>query len=219
MLMVASALTDVVQWDVATWGQAVRFWERSVTLRGRCLEVGARDGGLALWMASRGGDVLCSDLWGSERRARPLHERYGVTMTYEDIDATAIPYRHHFDCVAFKSLLGGLGTANRQRAAMRSIYDALRPGGYLLFAENLTASWLHRYARSRLRDFLWRDVALRELREMVAPYSTVCLQTTGVLAAFGTTEYQRRLLAWADRVVVPFCPPRWRYVAYGFARK
>jgi SAM-dependent methyltransferase len=218
MLIAPPALADIVQWDVSTWGQAVRCWERFVTVRGRCLEVGAREGGLALWMACQGGEVLCSDLWGSERRARPLHQRYGVTIAYEDIDATAIPYRAHFDCIAFKSLLGGLGTLERQQAAMRSIYDALKPGGQLLFAENLSASWLHRAARARSRAFTWRDVALAELRDMLANYSEVHLQTTGLLAAFGD-ERRRPQLASLDRLLTPIIPPRWRYVAFGFARK
>jgi SAM-dependent methyltransferase len=158
-------------------------------------------------MACQGGDVLCSDLWGSERRARPLHARYGVTVAYEDLDVTALPYRDHFDVIAFKSLLGALITPDRQQAAIQSLYAALKPGGRLLFAENLSASWLHRIAR-RAREFKWRDVALTELRAMLRPFAGVYLQTTGVMG-----------VPTLDRLLTPITPPRWRYVVFGFARK
>jgi hypothetical protein len=101
---------------------------------------------------------------------------------------------------------------------MWSIYDALRSGGYLFFAESLGASWLNLYASSWSQRFQRRDVTLHELCKVQAPYGTVYLQKTGVLTAFGTSKRQRRLLALVDSVV-PFCPPQRRYVAYGYARK
>jgi hypothetical protein len=78
----AMLMTDVCGWDVGTWSRAVRFWESRAPIRGRALELGARRGGLSLWLAAHGCDVLCSDLWGSQCRARPparpLRRRRGL---------------------------------------------------------------------------------------------------------------------------------------------
>jgi 2-polyprenyl-3-methyl-5-hydroxy-6-metoxy-1,4-benzoquinol methylase len=118
----AMLMTDVCGWDVGTWSRAVRFWESRAPIRGRALELGARRGGLSLWLAAHGCDVLCSDLWGSQCRARPLHDRYGVVVAYEDIDATAIPYTASFDLVVFKSMLGALRSPEQQARAIAEMH-------------------------------------------------------------------------------------------------
>src|SRR5215470_12271716 len=119
--MATATLREVCEWGRWTgWAAPFRFWASHVR-PGRALELGARRGGLSLWLALRGCDVVCSDLWGSER-ARPLHERHGVAAAYEDIDVTSIPYENAFDIVAFKSLLGALETLERQEVAIEQMH-------------------------------------------------------------------------------------------------
>ena len=149
---------DVIGWDVRNWSAALGFWERegeSDLSNCLALELGAKDGGLSLWMALKGARVVCSDVNGPAEGARSLHERYGVSRSieYRRVDAADIPYEDHFDVVLFKSVLGGIGNSDDRSAqarAIREIWKCLKPGGELFFAENLAASPLHRFFRRRV---------------------------------------------------------------------
>ncbi|MBV8067653.1 MAG: class I SAM-dependent methyltransferase [Candidatus Eremiobacteraeota bacterium] len=135
--MVSLSNQDVLKWDVDNWSVALAYWQRYGKLEGaplECLEIGANQGGLSVWLASKGHRVVCSDLERTDASARPLVTRYGVLdrVTFEDINATAIPYENHFDVIVFKSVLGGVGhnrAIERQRAAIASMHRALKPGG------------------------------------------------------------------------------------------
>lgn len=223
-------LADVLEWDVATWAPALLFWQREGGLDAaqlQCLDVGARSGGLSLWLAASGHRVVCSDVRDAERRARPLLERSSSIerVRFEDIDATSIPYEDRFDVVAFKSVLGGVGAGDRrdlQEAAIASMYRALKTGGRLLFAENLAGSPMHRALRSRFVRWggSWRYVTIDEMRAFLRDFREVRFATTGFLAAFGRTETQRQMLAGIDRLALnDIVPPSWRYVIYGVATK
>ena len=221
-------MRDIVTWDVRTWSKAVLFWEKALGKPEgplRCLEIGAGPGGPSLWLALQGHDVLCTNWQNTEEQARPLHERYGVSgrIEYTDVDATRIPYENEFDLIVFKSVIGGVGDRAAQDRAMAGVLRALKPGGRLIFAENLRGTWLHRLGRAiayRLRRASWRYVTLSELRPHLAQYSQHELHTTGFAAVFGLTEGQRDALAIADqRVFNRITPGAWQYVSYGTAIK
>lgn len=225
----ASLLKDVVEWDVENWSRSLEFWKAraSLPVPSTCLEVGARRGGLSLWLALQGHDVVCSDLTDNSEIAAPLHRRYGVAdrIRYEAIDATAIPYENYFDAVAFKSVLGGVawdGDASRQVAAVRAMYRALKPGGVLLFAENLKASSLHQAARRRFIRWnsIWRYVSIEEMLKYLEPFSSVEYETTGVAGLFGRSPRLSAILGKADGLFLDkIVPPDGRYIMYGVARK
>jgi SAM-dependent methyltransferase len=224
-------MADVAGWDVATWSKAVRFWEHFVEPMGApldVLEVGAGPGGPSLWLASLGHRVTTSNLDKTEEQARPTHERHGVAdrVTYLDLDIADLPYENAFDIVVFKSVLGGIPHGGRelQREALVQIRKALRPGGRLVFAENLRGTPLHRLGRwvaYRRRGVpKWQYLTLRDLREFLRDFREVQLRTTGVLALFGRTEPRRRALARADaRFWNRAVPASWHYVVYGTAVK
>ena len=219
-----------VAWDVANWSAALRFWEREGDLAGPgldCLEIGAHGGGLSVWLAQQGHNVVCSDLENARGQAQALVDRHGVgdLVRFEDIDATAIPYDEAFDVIVFKSVLGGVGhggAIERQELAIRSMHRALRPGGRLLFAENLTGSPMHVWLRGRYVEWgtRWRYVSIDEMRAFLRPFSRLQYGTTGFLGALGRSEVQRRAFSLVDRLLLNgLVPPSWRYIIYGIATK
>jgi SAM-dependent methyltransferase len=228
-LFTRELVQQIIGWDIANWSKPLRYWERQVNWNSvnTCLELGCGEGGLSLWLALRGKQVVCSDLCRTKERAEPLHEKHRVhhRIVYQDIDATEIPYSDHFDLVALKSVVGGIGRDNniaKQSQVFEEIYKALKPGGLLLFAENLVASPVHRLFR---RNFVswgtsWRYLTAAELHGFLRRFSFYDLKTTGVIGAFGRTETQRRWLSMADRFLLDrLVPASWNYIGYGIARK
>lgn len=219
-------MKDVLAWDVRTWTVAVEFWEESLPQGDSpltCLEIGAGPGGPSLWLALKGHRVVCSNLANTRMMAEPLHQKYGVTknIEYRDIDVTDVPYNNHFDVVIFKSVLGGVGSL--QTEAMTQILKSLKPGGTLLFAENIRGTVLHRLARSiayRIRGTSWRYPTFAQMTGLLAGFSTAEIRSSGVLAMFGTSESKRLALAAVDdRALNRITPRSWKYVSYGVARK
>lgn len=221
--------TDILAWDVRSWNRALAFWEQQTdfTRLERGLELGANRGGLSLWMASKGVNVLCTDLEHVEQNASPLHQRFGFQnrIQYTDLDATALSFESEFDVIVFKSMLGALdrkGDGSTQANTLAAMHRALKPGGYLLFAENLVGSPLHRWLRKRWVSWgsSWRYPQLQEMEKWLQPFDEVHLHTTGVLATLGRSEAQRHALARIDEWICNrICPKSWHYIAYGVARK
>jgi len=219
---------DIIQWDVKSWSKAIFFWDRKVDWSGVgiCLEIGARDGGLSLWLALKGKQVICSDITISTK-AQQLHTKHRVSdkIEYEEIDATGIPYEDYFDVIIFKSVLGGIGKNDSyalQAQAINEMYKALKPGGKLLFAENLRASFLHTLLRKVFRQWgsKWRYLSLQELNELLKKFSSKDIETSGFLALFGRSEKQRKILASIDeKFFNKKLPQRWHYIVYGVAEK
>ncbi|MDR2707085.1 MAG: class I SAM-dependent methyltransferase [Planctomycetaceae bacterium] len=223
-------LNDIVQWDIRTWSNAITFWDKNIDWNKgtNCLALGEREGGLSLYLALKGKKVICSDLFNPKEIAEPLHTRYNVNqlITYENIDATDIPYENHFDIITFKSIIGGIGRNEDgfaiQQQVFEQIYKALKPNGILLFAENLTATFLHQYCRKKFVQHAqtWRYVSLKEFNTFLNPFKKRQLQTTGFLATFGRTELQRTTFAIFDKLIFNHIfPANWQYVVYGIAEK
>ena len=110
---------DVIEWDITNWWRAVSFWDNVYPMDDlsgkKVLDIGGWNGGLSLYFALKGADVICSDVnENGFDRARILHKKYHVQkrISYECIDATKIPYKSYFDNVCFKSVCGGWGRMN-----------------------------------------------------------------------------------------------------------
>jgi SAM-dependent methyltransferase len=220
---------DIIQWDVKSWSKALSYWDSKVEWNKiqHSLELGGREGGLSLWLALKGKSVVCSDLKDVQKTAEQLHKRHHVStwITYQDIDATNIPYEEYFDLIVFKSIIGGIGRNDNyknQHKVFKEIYKALKPGGKLLFAENLAASAVHRRLRKRFVQWgsSWRYVSLDEMKKFLSDFSYYDIKTTGLLGTFGRTERQRNVLSVVDDLVLnKICPDRWKYICYGIAEK
>ena len=220
---------DILQWDVKSWSKALRYWEKNINFKpfSNGLELGGREGGLSLWLASKGISTVCSDLTNVRQTAEPLHKSYGVSelVHYEDIDATRIPYENHFDLIVFKSIIGGIGRSNNKEAqdtVFREIYKALKPGGKLLFAENLVASPLHIHLRKRFVNWgdSWRYITISELNFFLRDFDKIQIHTSGVVGTFGRTENQRNALSVLDNLIFNHIVKNsWKYIAFGVAEK
>lgn len=222
-------LKDCVDWDIENWSKALRFWEHRINLETgnlNCLELGGNKGGLSLWLAEKGNQVICSDL-KTPVNAKSLHQKYSFkdNIRYEAIDATNIPYENTFDVIVFKSILGGIsrnGNTELRYKTIDEIYKALKPGGVLLFAENLKGSRLHNFFRKRMTAWggYWNYVSLDELDTLFKKFSHLEYSTAGFLGTFGRTEMQRQFLGKIDTVILDsVLGERMKYIMYGVVRK
>jgi SAM-dependent methyltransferase len=228
-IMTKELTKDIIQWDIKSWSKAISYWDSKIDWNkiNNGLELGGREGGLSLWLALKGKTIVCSDLNDVQKTAEQLHIRHNVSslVIYEDIDATNIPYENYFDIIVFKSIIGGIGRNDNyeiQQIVFKEIYKALKPGGKLLFAENLIASSLHKRLRKRFVDWgsSWRYVSLTEMKDFLKDYSYTDIKTTGVLGTFGRNENQRNLLSTIDELILnKICPDNWKYIIYGIAEK
>ena len=108
---------DIIGWDVENWSKAITFWDQSVNKLNiqltnfSCLELGAgENGGLSLWLASIGNNVICSTYCpNSEQilnKIKRIHEKYDIigSISYQQINALNIPRNSHYDLICFKSM-------------------------------------------------------------------------------------------------------------------
>ena len=221
---------DIIQWDVKNWSAALTFWEQRLDLNSqklKCLELGSRQGGLSLWLGKKGHEVVCSDVENPRDLAFPVHQKYGVEdlIHYEAIKAEDIGYENHFDIIAFKSILGVVGIRNqndKQEKAFEEIYKALKPGGKLLFAENLKGSQLHQYLRKKFVRWgkKWNYPTIPEFKGFLKRFSNFQYGTGGILGVLGKSEPQRNLLGSIDRSILDkLIPENYQYIIYGIAEK
>ena len=159
---------------------------------------------------------------------RALHRRYGVAhrVRYANLDVLdRCASANAFDVIAFKSVLGGIGANGRadlQARAIERLHAALKPGGNLLFAENLAATRVHAALRARFgagKDG-WRYLTMREMTQLLRPFAAVHCRTAGFLGAWGSSEMQRRTSGALDGFLCRWLvPASWQYVLMGVAIK
>lgn len=229
-------IKDIVGWDTVNWGGALLYLDDHLpdTDVGNltALELGSGfNGGLSLWLALKGMRVMCSGWHPNYIEAsdepKSIHKAYRVDklIEYREIDATNIPYKNSYDIVCYKSMLGGIirnGSLDIARNVVNEIYDSLKPGGILLFLENIVSTRLHaifrnKYGAGRNK---WRYFSIIEIEYLHKQFHSFEYQTFGFLACFGTNELQRTALGRIDRILSSrILPKKWNYILAGVATK
>lgn len=229
-------LKDIIEWDIPNWSRAINKWDKCediVHAEGkRVLELGGRSGGLSLYFALKGGsEVVCTDLDfiknGKVEKAKKLHKKYGVEkqITYEDVDATDIPYENYFDIVCFKSVLGGVGyndNFEKQQLMMAQVYKALKKGGYCCFVENLTGLRLIQFLRKKIRPWgegKWRYITKDECKILVKEFQVETMETVGVIGLLGRIKGLSWLFGKIDKFLEIFIKDNGRYIVSCICKK
>jgi len=219
---------DLIGWDIVNWIKAIPYWEKHINIEGgdkMCLELGASNGGLSLWMAKYQNTVVCSDINMPGKEAFTIHSKYEckTNISYEAVDATNILYKNHFDVVAFKSIIGGIagyfGNNDYKYKTIREMYQALKPGGKLVFAENLNGTLLHVFLRKYFGTKHWNYLRLDEMKTVFSDFKHVNYQTLGFFGCFGRNEKQRTILGKIDSFIENIIPSSCHYIVIGVAEK
>lgn len=220
-------LKSYFEWDTISWSRAMNIWEKHLCSKKDCLalEIGSRRGGLSLMLAKEYYmKVVCSDLTSPEETAQLLHAKHQTKhkIQYRSINCTQIHFPDNtFDVVVFKSVIGALSTFEKQQIAFNEMLRVLKPGGVLLFAENLEASKLHMFLRKKFIPWntYWRYPNLSETYIFLNKYNKVEIDTTGFFATLLRTPIFRTFLSYFDFVFEKVISKRFRYIVYGVAEK
>lgn len=222
---------DIVEWDVVNWWKFIETIEsKSIDCKHKkVLELGARNGGLSLYYAKKHARVICSDVYGPSPLAHELHQKYKVmtNIEYQAIDATNIPdsYKNQFDFVTFKSVFGGIGAGgniDKQRKMATNIRKCLKPGGLVIFAENMQASKIHQFFRERFRTYgtRWHYEREKEIEELFGDFELCHKEYCGVLGCFGWKEWMRTVLGRLDTILFErIFPDKWKYIGIFIYKK
>ena len=224
--------SDGIEWDSVNWAKFLYFIDEvEMDFQGkRVLALGERNGGMSLFFALKGAEVLCSDLYGPTDEAPVLHEKYGVQskIQYAAIDAVHIPsgYDGQFDVVTFKSVLGGIGRNNNyelQEQCVASIYRVLKKDGMCIFADNMRGSVLHIMLRKLFVSWggEWHYETDEELQTLFARFQLIKTRKFGVIGTLGRSEPQRRALGKLDtKIFDKLFPDTSKYIgAYIFQKQ
>lgn len=226
---------DIIEWDVLNWSQLMHYWQpvlQQLPQNSKVLAIGERNGGLSLWLALMGFDVVCTDITDVSAKAVQLHKKYNVAdkIQYKVLDIVNDDCQaEQFDVVVAKSVIGGL-KANRtdattrsfdiQQQAARNIYRLLKPGGYFLSAENLQGNMLTSAIR-RLRNGNngWRHLAYHELSTLFAPFALVQTKTFGILPTLFSGTLLNKCMYTINKYALGWLPANTKYIAFITARK
>lgn len=219
---------DVLGWDVYNWSGALKYWEKILNSDQplECMELGANKGGLSLWLASKGHNVLCNDIRPVSEEVIQHHKQFNCKgkISYESFDAVEIPYQNKFDVIMLKSVLGGVGRDEKDERieqAINQIHKALKPGGRFLFAENLKATKFHSFFRRNFMHWAkdWNYLKKTDFEEYMNIFSKTEIRTTGFLGAFGFNEGSKTFLGRIDTYTFNKLNGNCHYIIYGSAIK
>jgi len=225
MKLVDPYLQDVFQWDAYNWSRALSFWQANSNLdmkNSTAVELGARNGGLSLWLAEHFKNVLCTDLTNPRAEAKILHDKYKRTgIEYAALDVTTLQAQEQYDMVVSKSLLFCFDKVQKEKA-IQNIYNSLKWGGEYWFVENLRSTPMHAFLRRNFAPWGKRSnyLDINDLPAALHNFYEVKYFTLGFVGLLGRNEMQRNLLGVIDKYFFEkITTQEMRYVIVGVAKK
>jgi SAM-dependent methyltransferase len=231
-------LDDIIGWDVGNWSKCLSYWQPWFSAinksTARVLVLGERNGGISLWFALQGFNVLCTDYVPLSENVRRLHMRWQVQerINYASADVFRLVYKdNYFDIVACKSVIGGLlldykdastRTLENQKLAVEEIRRVIKPAGIFLGAENLTGTSVHMALRKiRLKGRLgWRYLQISEIEWLFKNYSACEQKPYGCIGTYWPRSSGLNVVSEAmDRCFSKVLPGNWLYISFVRARK
>jgi ubiquinone/menaquinone biosynthesis C-methylase UbiE len=225
-------LSRYFEWDIFNWSRVLSLWEPKILelkknsrqLKG--LEIGGRQGGLSLMMANEYKiNTVLTDVQFTSKQIKYIEEYdiYGLIST-ENQNVMNLTYEsNQFDLIIFKSVLGALGSIQNQELALKEIYRCLKPGGVMLFAENLRCTWVHSLLRNIFNPWSrshWYYPSYNELgASLNLIFSESRLEYFGFLGLFSRGKSINYVLSKIDVIIAPVIPNSWRYIAFGWCSK
>lgn len=228
-------VNDIIEWDVPNWSQLIKYWTpvlEKLPKDSKVLAIGERNGGLSIWLALLGFEVLCTDREGPTEKARELHKKYNVAdkIKYGEMDIV----NHNdptpqFDIIIAKSVIGGLKADHKDKStrnfdvqlrAVNNIYNMLKPGGYFLSAENTQGSVLLQLIRKmKGKDKGWRHFSSAEIPKLYNKFSDVQTDTFGVLPTLFSNTAINNLVFSINKYLLAILPKSVKYISFTAARK
>lgn len=228
-------IQDIIEWDVLNWSQLIQYWLpllEQLPVDSKVLAIGERNGGLSLWLALMGFDVVCTDITDIHSSAHQLHGKYNVAakIQYKQFDVVNDDWGiQQFDIIIAKSVIGGLKSTRgksstrsveAQHKAMHNIHRLLKPGGYFFSAENLRGGVFTRLARKmRKRKKGWQHPTYHELLQLFSSFTLVQTKTFGILPTLFSPKAVNRLMYGMNRYVLCLLPKGSKYIAFTIAQK
>ncbi len=225
-----NAIADIIEWDILNWSQLITYWGpilKKLPPGGKILAFGERNGGLSLWLAMQGFHVECTDRVKPTDAAVEMHKRYGVAdrITYGSFDVVnSLDGNNKYDLIIAKSVLGGIKsdyknattrTSETRENAIKNIYNLLKPGGYILFAENIQGSILLHQVRKLLgKQKGWYYFNIADLNNLFKQFSNVEIKTFGVIPTTSKNKYLNRLIFSLNKYLLNIFPPSYKYIAF-----
>ncbi len=220
---------DALGWDTENWSRGLKYLEKEIELKDKkVLELGCGglNGGLSLWAACKGAkEIICSTYGNVINVTREIHRDYNIDfIKYSDVNALDIPYENEFDLIMFKSMLGGIARENfsYNQLVLKNCAKALKAGGLLIFAENLTSTYFHSFFRKKIKKMTWHYYELNELENEIKKIEDLEIikhKEFGFIACFGINEKQRIMLGKLDSMLEKLCPDKWKYIQFWIIKK
>ncbi len=217
-----------LNWNVKPFSIVIDYWDSILVdnYPNDCigLEIGAREGGLSLYLAERLGiKVICSDLKNPKKSAFPIHKKFTTKklICYDSQNCLNLSYEENkFDFIIFKSCIGALGSKRKQNIAISEMYRCLKKDGILLFAENGKSSILHRIFRkiNKYSDY-WYYPSYYEFKSYLNCFSEYKLKSTGFFTVYHRNKFYLNIALFLDKIFSQFIPTKYKYIIYGYAKK
>lgn len=228
-------IEDIIEWDVQNWSELMVYWYpilQQLPKDKKVLAIGERSGGLSLWLALLGFDVLCTDIEDISLRASILHKKYNVTdkISYHVLDVVnETGFTGEFDVIIAKSVLGGVKAnrsdpntrgADTRTKAVKNIHRMLKQDGYFFSAENIAGNQLMRSARKALgKNRSWGYISYTELKEMFSCFNSSEIKTFAILPTLFSSAIVNNIVYRLNKFLMPFTDPSKRIIAFTVAKK